>query len=206
MKPSILNIYSKFLFPLLFFFLLSVTAFAQSKKITGTVLDEKGQTLPGATVKAKSGKVTTATDVNGKFSIDVEATEASLITTFLGYSDQETPINGQSNLTIHLTTSARNLNDIVVIGYGTQRRKDVTGSIASVSAATLSQVPSPNLIDQLKGRTAGVDIVSNGSTPGSAGQIRIRGNRTITQGNNDSQDGPLIVLDGIPYPGSINDF
>jgi len=126
--------------------------------------------------------------------------------TFIGFADQEVVIGGQSNITVHLTLSSKSLNDVVVVGYGTQRRKDVTGSVASVSAATLSEVPAPNLIDQLKGRTAGVDIVSNGSTPGSAGQIRIRGNRTITQGNNDSQDGPLIVLDGIPYPGSINDF
>lgn len=207
MKRSILNFTGRS--AALVFFLCCVFALAasaQTKKITGTVTDEKNEALPGATIRARSGKATAATMANGSFSIDVPANEQALLVTFIGFNDQEIAINGQTNIVVHLSPSSRTLNDVVVVGYGSQRRKDVTGAVASVSAATLSEVPSPNLIDQLKGRTAGVSVVSNGSTPGTAGQIRIRGNRTITTGNNDAQDGPLIVLDGIPYPGSINDF
>jgi len=192
--------------PLLLLLLFTANAFAQTKKVTGTVLDDKNQPLIGATVKAKSGTITTATDVNGKFSLSVADSEQALFVSYIGYTDQEVSIRGLSEVTVKLAASGKSLSDVVVVGYGTQRRKDVTGAVASVSAATLSEVPSPNLIDQLKGRSAGVSVVSNGSTPGTAGQIRIRGNRTITSGNNDAQDGPLIVLDGIPYPGSINDF
>lgn len=206
MKKSILNIYNKAALLLLFSILTCATALAQSKKITGIVFDENNQPLPGATIKAPAGKVTTSTDVNGKFTIEVANDEKSLVVQFVGYLDQEVAIGNQANVTVHLTPSAKNLNEVIVVGYGTQRRKDVTGAVVSVSAKTLSEVPAPNLIDQLKGRTAGVDIVSNGATPGTGGQIRIRGNRTITTGNNDGQDGPLVVLDGIPYPGSINDF
>jgi TonB-linked SusC/RagA family outer membrane protein len=96
---------------------------------------------------------------------------------------------------------------VVVVGYGTQRKRDVTGSVVSVSEATLKEVPAPNLINQLKGRAAGVSIISNGSTPGAQGQIRIRGNRTLTtsSGSSDGLDGPLIVVDGIPF-GGLNDI
>jgi TonB-linked SusC/RagA family outer membrane protein len=206
MKRLLLNIYKKTVFIGLLVMLICFTASAQTKRVTGTVVDENNQPLPGATIKIKTGNISTATNVNGKFSINVSNGEKSLVATFIGYTDQEVTLGTQTDLTIHLIPNAKTLSDVVVVGYGSQRRKDVTGSVTSVSAATLSEVPSPNLIDQLKGRSAGVSIVSNGSTPGSAGQIRIRGNRTITTGNNDAQDGPLIVLDGIPYPGSINDF
>ena len=206
MKKSILNIYGKYALTMLFSIMVSFAALAQTKSITGIVLDDKNQPLPGATIHSTISKTTAATDINGKFTINVTADEKTLVVTFVGFTDQEVALGSQTNFTVHLSLSSKSLNDVVVVGYGSQRRKDVTGSVASVSAATLSEVPAPNLIDQLKGRTAGVSIVSNGSTPGSAGQIRIRGNRTITQGNNDAQDGPLLVLDGIPYPGSINDF
>ncbi|HLG41535.1 MAG TPA: TonB-dependent receptor, partial [Chitinophagaceae bacterium] len=98
--------------------------------------------------------------------------------------------------------------EVIVVGYGTARKRDVTGSVVSVRSETLREVPAPNIIAQLKGRTAGVDIVSNGSTPGSSGQIRIRGNRTLATSSNESNnlDQPLVVLDGIPYSGSINDI
>jgi TonB-linked SusC/RagA family outer membrane protein len=206
MKKSILNTYNKAALLLFLSIWICATAMAQNKKITGIVFDENNQPLPGATISAKSGKITTSTNVNGKFTIDVPDNEQSLIVHFVGYVDAEVAIGSQTNVTVRLTPSSKNLNEVVVVGYGTQRKKDVTGAVASVSGKTLSEVPAPNLIDQLKGRTAGVDVVSNGATPGSGGQIRIRGNRTITTGNNDGQDGPLVVLDGIPYPGSINDF
>src|SRR4029079_3102965 len=100
------------------------------------------------------------------------------------------------------------LGEVVVVGYGTQRKKDVTGAVVSLKGETLREVPAPNLLVQLKGRTAGVDIVSNSATPGGGGTIRIRGNRSIanSQGTSDALDQPLLVLDGIPFSGSINDL
>ncbi|MEO7213849.1 TonB-dependent receptor [Mucilaginibacter sp.] len=206
MKRSLLNIYNKAALLLLFSILSCATALAQDKRLTGTVFDEQNQPLPGATIKNKSGQIAVGTDVNGKFTISVANNEQTLIVHFVGYVDEEVNIGSQTNFTVRLTPSSKNLNEVIVVGYGTVRKKDLTGAVASVSGKTLAEVPAPNLIDQLKGRTAGVDVVSNGATPGTGGQIRIRGNRTITTGNNDGQDGPLVVLDGIPYPGSINDF
>lgn len=192
---------------MIFLTMLPFLASAQNLTVSGKVTDEKGEALPGASVKAKSSNLAVTTDVNGAFRISVPSAERALVVTFLGYNQREVSISGAtSNLNISLQPQSKGLNEVVVVGYGTQRRQDVTGAVVNVSAEKLAEVPAPNVIDQLKGRTAGVTIVSNGSTPGTGGQIRIRGNRTITTGNNDAQDGPLIVLDGIPYSGSINDF
>ncbi|WP_184542114.1 SusC/RagA family TonB-linked outer membrane protein [Mucilaginibacter sp. FT3.2] len=188
----------------------SMSLFAQGRKLTGTVTDDKGQSLIGATVKLKSGRLTTSTDVNGKFSLNVANNESAIIVTYIGYIDQEVPISATSNdLTVKLSTSARSLNDVVVVGYGTQRKKDVTGSVASISAANLAEVPATNVGDQLKGRIAGLDITSTGTTPGAVGQIRLRGERSFATSNSNAnnQNGPLFVVDGIPFiGGSLNDI
>ena len=155
MKKSILNTYNKATLLLFLSILICATALAQNKKITGIVFDENNQPLPGATISAKVGKITTSTNVNGKFTIDVPDSEQSLIVHFVGFVDEEVAIGSQTNLTVRLTPSSKNLNEVVVVGYGTQRKKDVTGAVASVSGKTLAEVPAPNLIDQLKGRTAG---------------------------------------------------
>ena len=107
-----------------------------------------------------------------------------------------------------LTASTSNLDQVIVVGYGTQKKSDVTGSVARVTSATLAEVPTANFISELKGRTAGVDIVSNSSTPGGGGQIRIRGNRSMAQtsSQSDGLDQPLVVVDGIPFGGSVNDI
>lgn len=190
--------------------LFSVSLYAQTHKLSGTVLDEKGVPLIGATVKLKSGKLSTSTDINGKFSINIPDTETGLLISYIGYLQQDVPVNAQSaNLQVRLNPSSRNLNDVVVVGYGTQRKKDVTGAIGSISGATLQEVPATNITNQLQGRLAGVDIQNNSGQPGAAGQIRIRGERSLgvsgTQNNN--QNSPLIVLDGSPFVGgSINDI
>lgn len=183
-------------------------AIAQQKRmVKGRVTDEKGQPVAGASVVIKGTATGTTTDGNGQYQISVPAGGA-LVVSSLGHPVKEITLGNETVYNITLSTSANDLDQVVVIGYGTQRKKDVTGSVASVNEKTLKEVPAPNLVSQLKGRTAGVSIVSNGSTPGVGGQIRIRGNRTITssQGQSDALDGPLLVLDGIPYGGSINDL
>ncbi|MDX1940377.1 MAG: SusC/RagA family TonB-linked outer membrane protein, partial [Saprospiraceae bacterium] len=194
----------------LVFFLLGFcfTANAQNVNVEGRVYAEDSkEALPGVNITIKGTTNGTITDVDGYYSINVSS-DATLVFSFLGYKTQEITVNNSRTIDVTLAIDATSLDEVVVIGYGTQRKRDVTGSVTSVSESELKEVPAPNLITQLKGRAAGVSIVSNGSTPGSSGQIRIRGNRTITnsQGASDGLDGPLLVVDGIPFPGSINDL
>jgi len=202
--------YWKTMLLLLSISILSISAFAQSSTITGRVLDEKGDPIPGATVKLKSHEGATSTDVKGKFSINVPANENTIVISFVGYNKQEVHVTAKStNIRIALTVNNNNLNEVVVVGYGTQRKRDVTGAISSISEESLAAVPSDNVVDQLKGRLAGVDIVSNSTQPGASNQIRIRGERSLgaSQSLNDAQNQPLIILDGVPFVGgSINDL
>jgi TonB-dependent starch-binding outer membrane protein SusC len=197
--------------PVIFVFLLSSflsPLLAQNNvTIRGRITNEAGQGVAGASVTVKGGNTGTSTNENGSFEITAPS-NGTLVISSINYTPKEVPVNGQQSLNVRMTASGNDMETVVVVGYGSQRKRDVTGSVTSVSAATLQEVPAPNVIAQLKGRAAGVQIVSNGSTPGSAGQIRIRGNRTITnsQSNSDALDGPLLVVDGIPYGGSINDI
>lgn len=191
--------------------LISATTFAQTRTITGKVIDEKGETLIGATVKLKSSAGATTTDVNGNFSIKVTPAETALRISYVGYLDKDVPVTAETkNMTITLAPNARALNEVVVVGYGTQKKSDVTGSISTISGAALQDVPAaPNVVDQLKGRIAGLDIQANGTTPGSSGQIRLRGERSFatSQSSADATNQPLFVIDGVPFiGGSFNDI
>ncbi|WP_345263172.1 SusC/RagA family TonB-linked outer membrane protein [Nibrella viscosa] len=190
--------------------MLLLSSYAQAQQTTavrGQVTDEKGENLPGVSVVLKGTQTGTITDVTGRYTINIPTGNSVLVYSFIGYASQEVPVAGRSTIDIKLTTDVKSLDEVVVVGYGTQRKRDVTGAVVSINEATLKEVPAPNLISQLKGRAAGVSIVSNGSTPGSQGQIRIRGNRTLTtsQGSSDALDGPLVVVDGIPF-GGLNDI
>ena len=188
--------------------LLAAPAMAQ-KMITvkGRVADDKNQPVAGASVTIKGMNAGTATDKNGEFQLSAPS-NGTLEITSVGFPVKTIAINNQTRLNITLNVTSLDLDQVVVVGYGTQKKRDVTGSVVSVNEKTLKEVPAPNLIAQLKGRTPGVSIVSNGATPGSGGSIRIRGSRTLTstQGSSDSLDAPLMVVDGIPFGGSINDL
>lgn len=175
-------------------------------EITGRVTGEGGDGLPGANILIKSTTRGSVTDANGNYKITVPE-NATLVFSLVGYVSKEVLVGTQNMINVALVPDSKVLEEVVVVGYGTQRKRDVTGSVVSVSEATLKEVPAPNLINQLKGRAAGVSIISNGSTPGAQGQIRIRGNRTLTtsSGSSDGLDGPLIVVDGIPF-GGLNDI
>lgn len=179
----------------------------QEIQVAGRVTGENGEGLPGVNIQIKSTQRGTTTDGNGAYRISVPDRNAVLVFSFIGYVTQEAAVGSQSTVNVTLATDDKTLNEVVVVGYGTQRKRDITGSVVSVNETALKEVPAPNLVNQLKGRAAGVSIVSNGSTPGSQGQIRIRGNRTLTtnQQGSDGLDGPLVVVDGIPY-GGLNDI
>jgi TonB-linked SusC/RagA family outer membrane protein len=180
---------------------------AQKKTVKGRVINEKGEAVSGASVLIKGTTTGVNTDIRGDYNISAAA-NATLVISYVGYDAKEIKVGNNATIDVQLQPGNKELDQVIVVGYGTQRKRDVTGSVVSIKGETLREVPSQNIIAQLKGRTAGVDIVSNSATPGGSGQIRIRGNRTITasQGSSDALDGPLLVVDGIAYTGSINDI
>lgn len=190
----------------LMLFLFPITLLAQSKSISGKVSDgSNNELLPSVTVTVKGTFRSTLTDANGNYKIDAAPSE-SLIFSFIGFETQEILVGTKTIINVTLAVGKGNqLDEIIVVGYGVQKKRDITGSVVSLSESTIKEVPAPNLLNALKGRAAGVSIVSNGSTPGSQASIRIRGNRSLTTGNGDGLDGPLVVVDGIPY-GGLNDI
>jgi TonB-linked SusC/RagA family outer membrane protein len=186
---------------LITFLLVSVQAMAQTTTVTGRVTDETGTGLPGVTVLLKGTTTAAPTDVEGNYSINVPDGTGTLVFSFIGYQNQEVPINNRSTINVQLGTDAQALEEVVVVGYGTQRAEAVTGSVASISAEEITQVPSGNITQALQGRLPGVEFAQSSSQPGASMQIRIRGARSISGGND-----PLVVLDGIPFPGSISDI
>ena len=178
----------------------TLAANAQTR-IKGLVADENGTGLPGANILVKGTVTGTTSDADGNYSLEVSGDDAILVFSFIGYESKELPVNGQSVINVNLTTSLQSLSEIVVVGYGVQKKSDVTGAIASLSTEAIRDVPVANLSQALQGRLAGVDVTNLSPRPGGSTQIRIRGSRSLT-GSND----PLIVLDGIPFTGTINDI
>jgi len=195
----------KTLLLLIGFSLFSGALFAQSHTITGKVVDEKGEPLVGATVKVTaSPTIAASTNISGDFTLNVPANTSQITITYVGYVTlNKNIIRATSNIgTIRLAKNANTLSDVVVVGYGTLRRQDVTGTVASVDAKTLQEIPASNVVQQLQGRVAGLDVVNSGNGP----VINIRGNRTIGAAPGSGADGPLIVLDGEPYYNSIENI
>ena len=176
-----------------------VTAVQQSKKVTGYVGDSQGA-LIGATVLEKGTTNGVVTDFDGNFSINVNP-GATLVVSYVGYIQKEVAVGNNSHLSITLEDEGHNLNEVVVIGYGTQRREAVTGSVANIGGEKLNQVAAANAAQALQGRVAGVLMTQTGSKPGDEMQIRIRGQRSLSASND-----PLIVLDGIPFMGQLSDI
>ena len=175
-------------------------AHAQDVTVSGTVTAKDGnEPLTGVSILLVGSSRGAVTDIDGKYSITAP-TNGTLKFSYTGYTEQTVAINGQTTLNLALEVNTSVLNEVVVVGYGTQEAKDVTGAVTKIKSEVLKEVPAPNWIAQLKGRTAGVSIVNNSSTPGAAGQIRIRGNRTLTtnSGSSDALDGPLIVVVFLP--------
>ncbi len=176
---------------LCFFFINA--AFAQDIIVKGTVTDGQDKTtIPSVSIKVKGTTRGTQTDANGKFALSVPA-NGILVFTYIGYNAQEIPVNNQTTINVTLASSSQTLEQVVVVGYGTQRKIDVTGSVASLKGDDISKQASQNPVSALQGKVAGVSITNNG-TPGSAPQITIRGTGTIYGGT-----GVLYVVDGVWY-------
>jgi len=185
---------------LFLFFLFPLGAFAQTITVKGVVKDANGETLIGVSVMEVGTSTGTITDVSGNYELKTRA-NSSLSFSYLGYQKQVISVSGKTRIDIILKDEDKSLSEVVVVGYGTQRKEAVTGSVASVKGDILKEIPAGNITQALQGRVAGVDLQQTDSKPGATLQIRIRGTRSLTA-NND----PLIVLDGIPFSGSISDI
>ncbi|MPL74645.1 TonB-dependent receptor SusC [bioreactor metagenome] len=170
----------------------------KGKPVTGIVVDSKGEPLTGVTVLLKATSIGTITDVNGKFTLETGSKSGPvLIFSYVGYDSQEVQITSQEEIRVVLVESNVMLNEVVVVGYGSQRKRDLTGSVSSVNTKELKTLPVPSIGDALQGRSAGVQVLSAGA-PGSNVTLRIRGTGTIN--NSD----PLLVIDGVPANVSLN--
>ncbi len=169
--------------------------------VTGKVTDLNGG-LPGVSVSIEGGGRGVITDPKGDYTIKVPA-DATLIFSSVGYKTQKVAVNNQTIINVTMISDLKSLSDVIVVGYGVQKKSDVTGSIVSVSEQSLRDVPAANIGQALQGQAAGVDIQKSGgnSHPGASPSILIRGSRSINASNS-----PLIVVDGIPFNGSLNDI
>lgn len=169
---------------------ISMTAFAQKTAMTGVVLDADNQEpLIGVTVMEKGTTNGTMTDIDGRFSISVNS-NATLVFSYVGYTNQEVSVKGEKNIVVKMASTSVALDEMVVIGYGVQRKSDITGSISSVSGKDINDVPVSSALQALQGKAAGVNIIQNTGAPGSNTTIKIRGTGTV----NDAD--PLYVVDG----------
>lgn len=161
---------------------------------------EDGQPLPGVTVLVKGTTVGTATDINGAYSLNAPE-EGTLVFSFIGFQNQEVQIAGRTTIDIVLLTDIEQLQEIVVVGYGTQKRRDVIGSVASIKSAELTQMPVPSLDAGLQGLAAGVQAVGTGGTPGAPVRVLVRGTNSISSGTD-----PLYIVDGMPIYAGLNNL
>ncbi|QTD38655.1 TonB-dependent receptor [Polaribacter batillariae] len=176
---------------------MSFSAYAQ-KTIKGTVLDESGLPLPGASVVVKGTSNGTSTNFDGKFSLKISENAKFLVVSYIGYKAKEVSVIS-NYLTISLEVEANALDEIIVVGYGTRKKSDLVGSVASVNVEEASVIPTTNVSEMLRGRAPGVQVNLGDARPGGKSNITIRGKVSIDGGNS-----PLIIVDGIPYD-DIND-
>lgn len=168
-------------------------------KFTGKVVDATGAPLIGATVGLKNGKNIAVTDVNGSFVVTVPET-AVLVISYIGFQSQEIAVAGRTTLTITLKDAAGSLNEVIVIGYGTQKKKDLTGAVSVISAKDINAIPVGGVDQIMQGKSAGISVSQNTGAPGDAISVRIRGVGTINDNN------PLYIIDGVPTKDGINEI
>ncbi|MEJ7821602.1 MAG: TonB-dependent receptor plug domain-containing protein, partial [Chitinophagaceae bacterium] len=185
--PSVVS-----LFILMFF---GLTVFAQTKVVTGKVTDAEGNGVPGVTVSVKGGRQATQTGTDGTYSLSVPE-NATLVFSSVGFESVERSASGQTSLDISFVTQNTNLNAVVVVGYGTARKRDVTGAVTSITTKDFNQgvIIAPEQL--LQSKVAGLEITTNTGAPGSASTVKIRGNSSIRAGQS-----PLYVIDGVPLDG-----
>lgn len=181
----------------LFFFVFAVTVQAQSRKISGTVTDENAQPLQGATITLKGSAVSTTTNASGKFSLDITGAAKTLVVSFVGMELTEIAIGNKSNYTVSMKSAIASLSDVLVVGYGTIKKTDLTGSAQRVTREDLLRDNPTNALQAMQGKLAGVNVTQNDGAPGAGLSIRVRGSNSFLGGTE-----PLYVIDGVPFNNS----
>ncbi len=184
----------------LMLFLVNAVAFSQGRVITGTVTStEDGLGVPGATVLVKGTTIGTATDIDGKYSINVPSGSNVLVFTFVGLTSQEVNIGNRSTINVALESDVTALSEVIVTGYGTQPKREVTGAVSSVKGDAIQNLPLQSFDRALQGRASGVQVRSSNGLPGGAVNIRIRGVGSVNAGNE-----PLFIVDGVQLNNTSN--
>lgn len=169
------------------------------ENITGTVTDAKGEPLPGVSVKIKGSKTGTVTDVNGVFRINLPTGNETLVVSYLGFNTQEVLVSGKTKLTIVLTESTSKLDEVIVTGYGSKKRSEIVGSVATITGEEIQDIPAPNIAGALRNRIAGVGVSQVSGRPGAGISLNIR-NSTISEFAPGATAEPLYIIDGITVP------
>lgn len=183
---------------LVFALALSSLGWSQTKMITGTVTDMNGEPIIGATVKIKNTQSGTVTDMDGRFSLQVTPKDVLEIT-YIGYKGQEISVGSNTSLAIQLSEDIKMIDELVVVGYGVQKKSDLTGSISTIKPKDITSVVTTNALESLQGRVSGVDLTKSSGQAGAGLSFTVRGERSITASN-----APLILVDGIPYGSNID--
>lgn len=182
------------------FLFVVMTAGAQERVVSGTVTDNASKGIPGVSITIKDQNIGTQTDMNGNFSLTVPESAKILVFSSVGFQSQELELGSSSTVNVILTPSTASLNEVVIVGYGTARKKDLTGSVTAINARDFNKGPNTTPEQLISGKVAGVQITSNGGAPGAGSRIRIRGGSSLNASND-----PLIVIDGVPVDnGSIS--
>lgn len=177
---------------------LSLLALAQERTIRGTVTDgETSEALPGVNVVVKGTTIGTITDIEGNYTLSVPSDASTLVFSSVGYSADEVAINNRSTIDLNLMPDIQSLSEVVVVGYGTQEKRDVTAAIASLDKEQITKIPVASGVQAMQGQVAGVDVQAQGGRPGQNVTVQIRGRRSISASNE-----PLYVIDGIPQTSS----
>ena len=183
-------------------FLTTFISFSQNNfKVTGKVTDESGKPLQSVTVQVKGTTTGTSTSADGTFAITAPSGTAILVFSSIGFTEREVPLNNKAVVNLSMENLASSLQDVVVVGYGTRKKTDVTGAVSSITGDKLRSVPTTNLTSALQGRIAGIEASASSFRPGSGSRIRIRGNRSLNASNE-----PLYVVDGVPVSYTIDDM
>jgi len=176
----------------------SMNAYAQTSTVTGTVKSDAGAPLAGATINIKGKNIATTSDVNGNFTISLPANSKTIVVSFVGMASKEVTLGDEKTIDISLASAGNDLADVVVIGYGSQLKKAVTGAVQTINTKELRDIPVPQITQKLQGRLAGVQINQTTGKPGQGMSVRIRGQLSVLGGSD-----PLWVVDGNPITGSI---
>ena len=180
--------------------LLFIATAISAQTISGTVVDQSGESIIGASVKEKGAAQGAVTDLDGKFTLKLIGKSNQVVVSYIGMKQKTVNVSGKITVNITLEEESTSLNDVVVIGYGTMKKKDLTGSVASVSAKDIANVPVSSAAQAIQGKMAGVSVMQTEGSPDADIKIRVRGGGSLSQDNS-----PLYIVDGFPVS-SISDI